>query len=83
MELALLPATTTAWLLDESSAEEIDLLDLLDLLDEKGLVPETLVALAERITAALKVINDIVALDEHIPIFIFLEQVLFLLVEGV
>jgi hypothetical protein len=55
---------------------------LLDLLDEEALTPESLVALAERIAPALKVSNDLVAFDEHIPIFIFLQEVLFLLVEG-
>jgi hypothetical protein len=58
------------------------LLDLLNLLDKKRLVPESLVALAECIATALKVSDDLIALDEHIPVFIFLEQMLFLLVEG-
>jgi hypothetical protein len=45
----------------------------------KGLA---LIAFAERITPALKVRHDLIAFDEHVPVFVFLEQGIFLLVEG-
>jgi hypothetical protein len=71
----------TSLLVDESSAKEIDLLDLFDLLDEKGLMAEPLVSFAERITPAFKVSDHTIAFDEHIPIFVFFQEVVFLLVE--